>query len=87
MNNRFKSKYSKIFRLAVLTTVLGTGLAPAGALAMGLSGELAPNLQFPQQDAFADTAPRTCFLIFCTTSGDVTRDKALATSLQSGDDK
>ncbi len=87
MNSRFESKSSKIIRLAILLTALGTSLAPTGSLAMGLSGGLTPNLQFPPKGAFADTAPSTCFLFFCTPSGDATRNKVLEASQQPGGNK
>lgn len=87
MNNRFESKLSKIIRLAILITALGTSLAPTGALAMGPSGGLTPTLQFPPKGAFADTTPSTCFLFICAPSGGVTHDKTLEPSQQQGDDE
>ena len=89
MTNRFESKISKIIRLAILTMVLGSGFGPTGAMAMGLSGGLTPNLQFPPQGSFVNTAPANCFLFFCSRNGngEVTPDQSPMTSQQSGGDK
>jgi hypothetical protein len=87
MTNRFESKLSKIIRLTILTAALGTGVGPTGAMAMGLSGGLTPNLQFPPKGSFVNTATANCFLFFCTPNGEVTPDQSPKTSQQSGGDK
>lgn len=81
----FRSTFSKIMPSAIFAATLAIGVTPTGAVAMGISGDLTPNLQFPPKGAFDNANSSRCFLFFCPSDGAVTRDQTSTETTQSGD--